>query len=336
MRKELVWAAVIGIIFGLIIAFGAWRISKRPGPTTAETTPTPAPVAGELKITLDKPQEGDVLTQDTVSVSGITKSLSWVTVSAEKGDYIVQSQENGVFAQEVDLIAGVNWIRVSVFDSEGSQSVEKVLVVYSSSFEEKTLPSPTPSTVSTESAIRQKVAEKVAEALNKPKAYIGTVTDIADSTIEIKTIDSEIKQVSTAEEEVSVINQKGTNNKAVKLTDIAIGDFIVAMGYVNSKSVLLAQRILITDPVTEPKITAAYGTVTATSKNSITVTTFGDNQEKIISPTTKTDIEVYQEGKFILAKFANIGANDLVIYIIDADSETPSVRSVFIVEKAQG
>lgn len=335
MRKELVWAAAIGIIFGLIIAFGAWRISSKTGATKTESSPTPVPVTGELKITLNKPEDGDVITEDFITVSGITKPLSWLTLSGEKGDYIIQAGDDGVFIQDVDLSAGVNWIRVTAFDSKGAQSTEKVLVVYSSSFQEKSLPSPTPSDNSTESAIRQKIAEKVADALNKPKAYIGVVTDIADSTIQIKTLASEIKQVATSEEGITVINQKGTNNKSVKLTDIAIGDFIVAMGYVNSRSVLSAQRILITDPITEPKISASYGKVSETNKKSITVNSLTSGDGQVVTPGTKTDIEVYESGKFILTKLINISVGDLVIYVTDSSSDTPTVRSIFVIQKSQ-
>lgn len=336
VRKELIWAGIIGISVGLIIAFGAWRISSTNSkPPETNSSPTPAPNIKEFKITLDKPGQNDVVTESSVTVSGITKSLAWLTVSGEKGDYIIQAGNDGVFTQDVDLASGVNQIKITAFDPKGAQSIEKVVVVYSAVFQEKTVPTPTPSDTSTESAIRAKVQEKVAEALNKPKAYIGVVTDIADSTIQIKTTESEIKQISVAGDGIAVVNVKGTNNKAVKLTDIAIGDFIVAMGYVNSKSVLSAQRILITDPVTESKVEAGIGKVTETTKKSITVEALTDNQTLVVTPGAKTDIERFEPDKLTPAKLATIGPGDLVIYVTDSSGDTPVVRAVFIVQKAQ-
>lgn len=337
MRKELIWAGIIGITVGLIIAFGAWRISSSNSkPPENNSSPTPAPNTKEFKITLDKPGQNDVVTESSVTVSGITKSLAWLTLSGEKGDYIIQAGDNGVFSQDVDLTSGVNQIRVTAFDPNGIQSVEKVVVVYSSAFQAKTVPTPTPGNTSTESAIRTKVQEKVAEALNKPKAYIGIVADIADSTIQIKTTESEIKQISVASDGITVVNIKGTNNKIVKISDIAIGDFIVAMGYVNSKSVLSAQRILITDPVTESKISSQFGKVTNDTSNvSITVSGIKDESPVVVTPSRKTDIESFDSGKLSLLKFVNIVNGDLIIYVTDSSGDTPLVRSIFRVQKAQ-
>jgi hypothetical protein len=202
------------------------------------------------------------------------------------------------------------------------------LIVYSSAFQQKTILPSSGEATTTDSAIRQKVEEKVSELLNRPKAYIGTVTDISDLTIQIKTKDSEIKQVSTEVTDVAVI-KVGTVNKTVKLTDIGIGDFIVAMGYINSNSVLSAQRILITSPIEERKETTVFAKVTDTSTKDITVTTLKGNKEDTLTPGKNTDIEMYTGGKTVKGKFANIDVDDLVIYVVDQSESTPSIRALF-------
>lgn len=336
MRKEVLWAAIIGITFGLIIAFGVYRINSsiKPEAVKTENTPPPQKNNSEFKITLNKPENDDVVTQDTINVSGITKPLSWITISGEDSDYIIQSDDQGIFLQDVDLVSGVNQIKVTAFDPAGNQSIEKVLVVYSSSFQ--TTPVATPAgdaTASSDSEIRKRVQEKVANAMNKPKAYIGVVTDITDSTIQIKTTGSEIKQISTDSQNTSVVKIT-TINKAVKLTDVAIGDFIVGMGYVNTNSVLKAQRILITDPITEPKINAVFGKITDTSRKTLTVSSLKGGDGIDITPGAKTDIELYTKGTPTRARFASIGAGDLVIYVADTSGDTPVIRAVFVVQKA--
>lgn len=223
---------------------------------------------------------------------------------------------------------------MTAFDPQGAQSIQKVLVVYSSSFQLATVPTPTPGDNSTESAIRANVAQKVAQALNQPKAYLGVVTDIADSTIELKTDAGEIKQVATGGSGVSVMDEKGTNNKTVKLTDIAIGDFIVAMGYVNSASVLSAQRILISDPVTESKIDSFYGKVSSIAKKNLTVAPPGGGQAQTLTPGAKTDIAVISSSKQAPLKLSGIASGDTIIYILDSSSDTPSVRSIFDIQAA--
>jgi hypothetical protein len=338
MRKELVWVAAVGISFGLIIAFGVYRINasiKSKLPQT-QSSPKPKETVSEFKITLSKPENGDVLTQGSVTVSGITKALTWITVSGEAGDYIIQSDEKGVFSQEVGLTSGINQIKLTAFDPQGAKSIEKVLVVYSSAFQEKSFATPAPQTASDESGVRDKVAQKVAEALNKPKAFVGVVTDITDSTIQIKSLESEIKQISTADDGVTVVNSKGTTSKIVKLTDIAIGDFIVAMGYVNSNSVLLAQRILITNPISEPKINASLGKVTEVTKKVLTVASLKDSQSSEVSPDSKTAFQLFISGKAEKSKLSDITQGDLIIYVSAAGEKSETIRSIFIVAHPQG
>jgi hypothetical protein len=329
MRKELIWVGIIGIAFGLIIGFGSWRVKSTIKPkSSSQPSPTPQ-VVGQYKISLDKPEEGDVLTDTPATVSGITKPLTFLTFSGEKGDYTIQSDESGFFSQDVELIAGINQIKVTLFDTKGSEVSQKVIVVYSSSFKQVGSASHTPSSATGSAEINQKVAQKVAEAKSKPKAYFGTVTDIIDSTIQIKTTDAQIEQVAIGEAGIVVVNTKGTNNKALKLTDIAIGDFIVAMGYINGNQVLHAQRILVTDPVTEPKISISMAKVTDVSKKSLNVISTKDSQKIIVTPDKNTNIISFLNKKTKDILLSDIIANDLVIIVTDNSGNTPLVRSIF-------
>lgn len=318
MRKELIVASIIGIGFGLVIAFGVYRINSsfKPNENKTESTSNPKTVISEFKIALDKPQNNDVLTVDSIPVTGITKPLTWISVSGEDEDYIVQSDDKGLFSQDVNLIPGVNQIKLTAFDALGAQSIEKVLVVYSSSFQERESALATPSAGidnSSNSGIRAKVEEKVKEALNRPKAYLGTVTDISDSTIQIKSSESQIRQISVKDNSISVV-KTGTVNKAVKLTDIGIGDFIVAMGYINSNTVLNAQRILITDPVTEPKVNATFGKLI-------------DIDEVVANKKITTS-------KSVKAKLKTIKDDDQIIFVTAGEGTTAIVRSVFVIQKS--
>jgi len=125
-----------------------------------------------------------------------------MTISGVDDDYIVQADEQGVLAKMVNLIAGVNQIKITAFwFGRQPEYTKKFWVVYSSAFPKQRHHLGTPTSdqnATSDSAIRQNVAAKVAAILNKPKAYIGIVTDITDSTIQIKTTDSQIKQISTA------------------------------------------------------------------------------------------------------------------------------------------
>lgn len=337
MRKEVVWAIVAGIIFGVTIGFGVWRINSslksKDNTTLASPTPQPA-LPSELKITLDKPENEDVVVDSSVTVSGITKNLAWVAISGENGDFITQADDKGVFSQDVDLNPGVNQIKIAAFDKDGAQSATQVIVVYSSLFKKNTLTpttSPVPSEASGDAAIRQRVEEKVAEAINHPKAFLGTVTDITDSTIQIKSLEGDIRQISATPDSVTVIDNRDDANKEIKLTDIAIGDFLVAMGYKGSNNVLIAQRILITDAVKTPQINAASGKITDKSAGTLTVTMVR-GETTTLTPNYLTDIETLKDGKEVAISLSKISEGDTVIFIMDNGGKTQKLRSIFLIK----
>lgn len=342
MRKEVVWAIVAGIVLGLVVAFGVYRInstisSKK---TTAGNRPTPSPTPStpqEFKVVLDQPEDDDVLTQNSVNVTGITKSLAFVTFSGEDGDFLVQADNSGAFSQSVDLVPGINQIKVTAFDPSGNQNASEVLVVYSSSFQDETSPTSSPSASATSSAsISAEVAREVTNTLNRPKAYIGTVTDITDSSIEIKNGASDIQQISIGAGTTSVVDSVSTPTKNVKTTDIAIGDSVVAMGYVGQSSVLGAQRILITTPVTEPKITISEAIVGSIAKKVLSVTKVPDGSGDSVQPDSKTDIETFKTGSTNPSKLSAIAQGNIIIYVETTDDKgNSSVRSIFVLPQSQ-
>lgn len=304
MRKEVVWAILAGIIFGLVIAFGVWRINlnfKSVSQIKSVPTPAPQPVdTSQFKITLDKPQNDDVVTESSVMISGITSPSSWVVLSAEDEDYVVEVDPSGVFEREIDLVAGVNQITLTALDATGGQSKENLLVVHSSAFEKR---EGVLEASESGSSIRDKVAAKVEELMYRPKAYLGVVTDIAESTIQVRSKSGEIKQISTNTESVVVTKDSGIKVTTVKFDDIAIGDFVVAMGYINGNSVLTAQRILITPQIEESVIDVLYGKAIDLLSSP--------------KPTAKVSIFTFEEGKATKVKLTNIEDEQNVIFIKD-------------------
>lgn len=334
MRKELLWAIIAGIFFGLIIAFGVYRANSSFTPKDRNTKNTPAPSATpSFKIVLNTPENEDVVTEEKVAVSGLTAPLSWITLSGNDSDYIIQADEKGNFEEVVELTGGVNQIKITAFDKNGAESGTRVLVVYSSAFVKKDVVSNNPTTdSSSESAIRAKVEEKVKAAMSKPKAYLGVVTDITDSTIQIKALNGEIKQgdikqITAKAEEVTVI-KTGKTNKEVKLTDIGIGDFIIAMGYKNGNQVLTAQRILITEPVIEPRSKATYGAVSAVSVKSVTIA------ENELTPDKLTGIFSVSREKVAKTLFSNIEEGGFAVFVTLEESNKTTVRSIFVLPKS--
>lgn len=128
-------------------------------------------------------------------------------------------------------------------------------------------------------SVRENVQKKVEEARTIPFAYIGTVTDIAEQTIQInKFIFSQTSEDAGEIQQISV-NEEGTNfvkaiksTTSVKFSDLAIGDFIIAMGYKNGNSVLAGERILIITPIEPTTRKTVFGEPSDIAKRSLTLT----------------------------------------------------------------
>lgn len=267
MRKEVLFAIMAGVLFGLVTAFGIWRanIAIKVAPGEVSTSNTKSSKSEDLikkdntQITLAKPEKNGVLGEETTIISGLTKPNSSVVISSEDEDFIIKTDINGAFEQEIKLIPGVNQTLINAY-SDNQLYKDNLIVVYSTEFF-KQLKSPPNSkdenrnvnedeenrATSASDIIPEKVQEKLKMAKNKPKALMGTITDITKEALEIKNSDEEIKQIAISTENISYVDiKKGT--KKVSFEDLAIGDFVVAMGFQNENSTLEAKRILVTSP----------------------------------------------------------------------------------------
>jgi len=246
MRKEVFFAICAGITAGLMLAFGAWKLSqsfrKDTGPaSTSAGQPTPQNKPQDLNLSIASPDNFSVLTSSTVNISGITKDDAIVVILTGNKDYITTSQKDGSFSQEIGLDAGINQIVIKVFEKDGKEIEKNLKLVYSKEFEkfltsEENLEKENEKESSDEGeSIREKVQQKLDATVKKSIAYAGSVTDISQGSIQIKSEDNGIQQIATNSD-----TENASDN------EIAIGDYIVAMGFVNGNKVLDAKRVLIT------------------------------------------------------------------------------------------
>lgn len=293
MRKEILFAIVAGSIFGLVIAFGIWRAnfffkSSKPQITNETLEPTesasPTPQPG---LTLIKPSNEDVISQDTVKFSGVTQPSSWVVISGEQNDYIFQADNKGGFEQEIALNPGVNQILIAAFADGAVLYSSKMILVYSTEFPPSKPESTKSPQASSDGSIREKVQKKVEEVLSSPKAALGVVTDISGTTIQIKGVFSDIRQIAVSKDTVVV---KGV--QTVKLTDIAIGDFILGMGFKNGNGILDTKRILITTPIQDPNRKILAGKISDVTKKDITIFPSGGESPVAGTPVKGSDIKL--------------------------------------------
>jgi len=309
MRKELIWAIIAGLALGVIIAFGVARINltskKSGGATQANPTPTPLHQTG---LTIAKPNNDDVFTSSSATLSGLSAPNSWVIVSDDAADYLFKTGPDGIFDGEVSLNGGVNLFVITAVGKNLPPGSQALRLVFSSQLK---VPEPASTPTSSESTGEAKALQKIKEVLNAPRAYFGTVTDITDTGIQLKSDKGEILQAAVDAKSVVVIKTE-PKVTTVKFTDIAIGDYLAALGTTGGNHVLSTQRILITSPTKPPAIKVYFGQVQSVAKKEITL----------------------EEIKFV-TKLSGVRVGDWVIVVGEVDEKgkfTP--RKSFLAEPA--
>ena len=295
MRKETALAIFAGISIGLITAFGIWKATSSIKKNTQESETLETPVTTpkqNLILTIANMSDFDVITESPKIVNGMTKSLSNVVISTTDNDFLGKAKENGSFELEVKLPVGFSEIKAVSFDSKGDLAETKIKIIYSEEF------------------------EKYVDPTKKSKAYVGTVTDISGGTIQIKAINGEILQAGTADDTTYINVLK--KSAVVKATDLAIGDYIVAMGLLNGNKVLSAKRILITSELMDDKKEIVWGKISEVTKKKLTLIKNDGETLEIILPKTWSgpDVSDLNEGQTIIV------AGNII-------SETYSLRSIF-------
>lgn len=336
MRKEVLYALIAGAFMGIIIAFGVWRANsafKPNGNKTSENIPsmTPSPQFG---ITVAKPDNLSVIGENPTVISGITLADSWVVISLNENDYIFKSKEDGSFNQEVNLEGGINQLQISALGLEGEVVGNKLTLVYSTEFSssktsstEKASPTPNNQDATEGSEIRQKVIEKVEQALKNPKALLGVITDISTNTLQIKASSGEIQQMSVLPD--ATVVKVGKESKEVKFPDIAIGDFVVGMGYKNENNILEVSRVLITEQPKEFSVKVVIGKVSSVDKKTITILPLTQGDEFKAAISTGTHISTYKNGKITKIGISNISKDNLVIVVAE-ENKGLTARTVLV------
>jgi hypothetical protein len=200
MRKEVLFAIITGGVIGLIIAFGAWKVSRivTKKEKVSEVQKTP-PAKNVDNLVISNLNEYDIVTDNPYLVSGITTPNSPVLVSTIEEDFYANSKSDGTFEIEVEFPAGFTEIKIN--DNQ-------MLVVFSSEFKKYlNIENPTDDTKKEASdeaeisdnpvdEIREKVKEEIKNKSLKKTAYVGTITDISSGNIQIRSITGNIEQLS--------------------------------------------------------------------------------------------------------------------------------------------
>lgn len=138
MRKEIIFAIVLGLILGGVIIYGAQlanqssqRANKEISPTPSEAitdteTPSPTPSAA---ITITSPQDHSVISTSTTTVTGNAKPNSSIIVYDDSDQSIATADATGLFSTTLKLDGGQNVINVSSLSNNMVDSAS-ITVIY--------------------------------------------------------------------------------------------------------------------------------------------------------------------------------------------------------------
>lgn len=297
MRKEPLIAIVVGSIFGLAVAFGLWRFSKAKDNAPAQNTQTQNNTGGS---TAQDPQDDgsiptsfSILYPPELAVSG--KSDIDITGKAVPGTFIVVASgststavadASGNFSVGTKLEGGIN--NITVWSIAKDKDPEKTTreVVYSS---------------------------QIQNPDKKAAAMIGTVTDISEEAIQLRTNDGQIEQVGISPDTsyVSVVD----TTKDIKFSDMAIGDYVAAFGMDDGKSLISADRVIVTKEPAGTNLDAIAGTIKTLSSKDFLVTTYGGKEVSIDATGGKATIYTLKDGELTKARLSTAKSPDPIIVV---------------------
>jgi len=335
MQKEIVIAIVFGGLLGLVVAFGIWRVNvslKNQPDETITGNLNSGEINNEktdLSLSISSPPDKSVMTEEPVEVVGITESGAYVLISGNEDDQIVTSDENGEFRAQVGLVGGINHLNMLSYSHTNKKSVSTSMkLVFSTLFdEEQDVES------SDSSSIEEAVSEKIDRAKNMPKAYFGTITDISEGSIQIRSQEGEIRQTAVNSETTYANIVKAT--KEISFSDLAIGDFIVAMGLTDGNQILEAKRILVTTSNGEDEKILVEAEIVERDGSEIAAKR-ANGEEMIFLTNRSSEIFLKKRGgEFTKSLVSEIESGDSVLCSLIKNEQSYVASSVFIVEKSE-
>ncbi len=137
MRKEVVFAIIIGLILGLVILYGiqlANQSTKQAANSSLTPTPTETvsqtPAPGTNQLTITSPQNHAVVNTGSIKITGKTAPNSSVAISDTEDDALVTADKDGNFTVDLKLAGGSNTISLTSLKPDLTTDTAKITVIY--------------------------------------------------------------------------------------------------------------------------------------------------------------------------------------------------------------
>jgi hypothetical protein len=158
MKKELFIAVIIGLLVGLVITYGIYRVrtgvpKQVTNTKTSGIEATDSATTDSTNLVLSSPEDESVQTSPDITIAGTTIPNSFVVIFINNKENITTADESGNFSITATLEAGSSIIRVHSVQEDGSTiETERTVIYLTDAFAAaqeatpaaKTSPTPTP------------------------------------------------------------------------------------------------------------------------------------------------------------------------------------------------
>lgn len=197
------------------------------------------------------------------------------------------------------------------------------------------------STAATVSGVRTSVREKVRQTIEnlikKPRAIVGNLNQITDTTLEIKTNNGKVSMIATNKDTKYVRFAKGKKTD-IKFEDLVIGDFTVALGSRNENEILEAKRVLTYDklPFANAKRQSVFGIVQENNKGRLVIKHPKKDQAWTIDTSNKTKVTEKVDGKIQVVDVADLEVGSKIAAIGLPSGKEPNTIAAKIIHVVPG
>lgn len=127
MRKEVIIAIIIGISFGLFVAYGVriaqHSLAHRPAASPQEIlTKSESATRPDHTILVTTPDPEEIITDNPLKIIGTTSPLSMVSARSGNAYTTSVADETGAFTLELKLVPGPNTVVIDSFHPDGDNA----------------------------------------------------------------------------------------------------------------------------------------------------------------------------------------------------------------------
>jgi len=136
MKKEVFLAIGLGAVLGILIAFGIYNANQAVKNTKKQIeakkiNASTSPNQVEFPLLINQPENNLVFDTNEATISGKTEPETTVAVMAENDQDLLTSNSQGLFSTVINLVSGLNEIKITVLNKDGKQQEKTLNLFYS-------------------------------------------------------------------------------------------------------------------------------------------------------------------------------------------------------------